>query len=212
MALLTLPPSFYVMNSIKQLDGCGAGRRLLIIGRGNSVIDFRFDLLPDDVDCMGVNEQRFELTQYGKDICPAYMIYMDLCEKEFIEKNDLIDGIILIAPKSTACARVDFYFDETTVSLTGSTTVYYALQIAERMKYDAAYLIGVDMQASPYGRIRYLGDDKMTETHRREYVERDFKNMISCFDNFSWKMPIYNCNPESALKKFPYGVPWEAAA
>ena len=200
------------MNSIQQLHGCGAGRRLLIIGRGNSVLDFRFDLLPDDVDTMAVNEQRLEMTKYGYDIIPTFMIYMDLCEKEFIEKNGLIDGLILIAPKSTACARVDYIFDETDVVLNGSTTVYYALQIAEKMGYAAAYLIGVDMKPSATGRIRYLGDDKINATHRKEYIEKDFKNMISCFDKFAWSMPIFNCNPDSELKKFPYSVPWEAVA
>jgi hypothetical protein len=199
------------MNTITQLQNIGDGRRLLIIGRGNSVINFRFDLLPDDVDTMAVNEQRFELTKYGADLIPMYIIYMDLCEKEFIEKNELMEGIILISPKSTACARTDFYFDETTVQLDGCTTVYYALQIAQMMGYDETYLIGVDMQAKD-GQIRYIGDDKITAVHKREYVEKEFANMIACFDKYKWTMPIYNCNEYSALRKFPYSVPWSKVA
>jgi hypothetical protein len=98
------------------------------------------------------------------------------------------------------------------VRLDGSTTVYYALQLAQTMGYDEAYLIGVDMKPSATGRIRYLGDDKITAAHRKEYIEKDFQNMISCFDKIAWTMPIYNCNPQSALTKFPHRVPWEAAA
>lgn len=196
------------MNSITQLKDIGYGLDLLIVGRGPSVLDFRFDLVPDSCDIIAVNEQRFELTKYGQDTKPEYMIYMDECEKEFIEKNGLLDDIILISPKSTACARTDFYFDETTVRLTGSTTVYYALQIAQIMGYKNVYMIGVDMKPSENGTIRYLGDDKITPAHRKEYIEKDFDNMIKCFDNISWTLPIYNCNADSALTKFPYGIPW----
>lgn len=197
------------MNSIEQIKDYGKDRRLLIVGRGMSVLDFRFDLLPGDIDIMAVNESRFEMTKYGHDIIPQYMIYMDVCERDFIVKNGLREGIILITYKDNACDRVDYFYDKSTVQMDGATTVYYALQIGEILGYREQYLIGVDMQPGASGQIRYVGDHKITPFDRKEYIEKNFKAMIASFDKREWKTPIFNCNPNSKLTKFPYGVPWK---
>jgi hypothetical protein len=197
------------MNSIDQLKDTGAGKRLLIVARGMSVLDFRFDLLPDDVETMIVNEQNLESTKYGADVIPNYMIYTDPDQADFVQKYGLLDDIILIGFKGNPCYRMDYWFNEEQIRMDGCTTVYYALQIAQLMGFREIYLIGVDLKTSGSGQVRYIGDHHLTDAEKKEYVEKNFNAMDACFYKIKWTTPIFNCNPESALRAFPHRVPWE---
>jgi hypothetical protein len=193
------------MNSITQLKDTQRDKRLLIIGRGHSVIDFRFDLLPDDVMTMAVNVQPFEVTKYGKNLIPNYLIYIDIEQGKFIDQYGLIESVLLLSEKKNACKRTDYYYDSTIVKTAVNSTVIIALQVAQIIGFREAYLIGVDMKVEN-NQARYFGNSLGTCVSNG--FDRKFKKMIDDFWNIKWEIPTFNCNAESGLKQFPYKLPW----
>jgi len=186
------------MESVEVLNGIGKGKDCLIIGSGNSVSDFDFDSVPEDIVRIGLN---FLFVKTRID----YNIFSDSTYSNFISLGCLNEKIDLIGFKNnikSAGDRVDYFYDWGNV-LPGGHVGFSALQIAVKMDFDNIYLIGFDYN-NDGDYLHYYADHYISDFRKKVYTERYFESFLKDFDLIEWNNNIFNLNQTSRLKKFEF--------
>jgi hypothetical protein len=184
------------MKNISELYNLESGKCVLI-GGGYSVNGFDFNSLDSEIMRIAVN-RCFVDTRID------YQIFTDPFFIEWIKKYPLEDARCLIGPRHLIYDRVDFYYDFGEHINEGFHTGYHALQIAELLGFEEIYLIGFDYNSN--GKAHYyegLYNTEITELEKKA-VKSSFGKWLKDFNKREWKAKIYNCNPDSGLKKFTF--------
>ena len=78
----------------------------------------------------------------------------------------------------------------------------------KELGFEEIYLIGFDYSQNRKGKLHYYeGNGKVGITMQEKalYLRELAKGLwIKDYNRVDWNAKIYNCNPESALKKFKY--------
>lgn len=185
------------MESIKKLKNSQSGKCLLI-GAGLSVLDFDFSNISFDVARIAVN-------RIFVDVDIDFQVFTDPFFKEYHTKYPIEDNRILIGPKHIDFDRTNFNYEFEEDIYEGFHTGYHALQIAQYLGFDEIYLIGYDYYEQN-NKVHYYEDNGITEITDREKnaIRTSFQKWIEDFNKINWTAKIYNCNPESNLKKFNF--------
>jgi len=186
------------VREINELKNLETGKCVLIAG-GSSVNDFDFSNLDSKITRIAVN-RCFVDTRID------YQIFCDGFFLEWIDKHPIEDGRVLIGPILSEHKRVDYYYSFLRGISEGRHTGYVALQIAELLGFDEIYLVGYDYYEDENGLLHYYEgrfDTEITPAEKNG-IRRLLKNWIDDFDRHRWSAKIYNCNPKSKLKKFPF--------
>lgn len=185
------------MKNINELSNLESGKCVLI-GGGPSVSSFDFSSLLSPVMRIAVN-------RCFVDIRIDYQVFADEFFLEWISEHPIKDARVLIGNKERSSGRMDFYFDFENGISEGFHTGYHALQIAEMLGFEEIYLIGFDYYEVKNKIHYYEGyfDTKITEAEKNG-IRSLLNKWVKDFDRHKWTAKIYNCNPNSKLKKFPY--------
>jgi len=185
------------MKNIKELTNLESGKCVLI-GGGPFVSRFDFSKVRSEVSRLAVN-------RCFVDSRIDYQIFADSFFSEWIRDHPIQDARILIGNKERKDGRMDYYFDFMDSVSEGFHTGYHALQIAELLGFDEVYLVGFDYYEED-GKIHYYEGEHGTEITDAEKagMRKLLDKWVVDFDKHKWKAMIYNCNPKSKLKKFPY--------
>lgn len=207
-------------ESILNLINYGIDRNVLIIGGGTSIKDFRFDLIPDKTWIFGINFQFLNKTNYGHNVKLDLQLYTDKAFAD-LSNNMNFDDTILIGHKPTRVndinllsPKADYWFNKTVIK-TERDSVHYAIQICHNiMKFNKIFVIGLDAYSNGY--IHYWNDEfemngkkyKIHETEKKMINKIQFKKMVKYYSELKDYNNVYNCNTESKIKVFPFGLPW----
>ena len=185
------------MKNINELTKLESGKCILI-GGGHSVSLIKFDELDSTIMRIAVN-RCFINTRID------YQIFADGFFLEWIVNHPIKDARILIGAKGNEADRMDYYYDYSDGISEGFHSGYHALQIAELLGFDEIYLIGYDYYEANNKLHYYEGqfDTEITEAEKNG-IRKLFNKWLKDFDRHKWTAKIYNCNPNSRLKKFPY--------
>ena len=188
------------MKSIMKLKGSEAGNVCLIIGGGCSVNNFDFDKLPDDIKRMSVN-WCFVDTRLD------YLIYSDPFFIENHRSMAIPENCKVIGYQRFHSERTDYIFNFNEIQM-GFHSGFYALQIAELLGFSEIYLIGYDYCYGDDGKLHYYeGNGKVgiTDGEKSLYSKEMNKGLwLKDFEHKNWRVPIFNCNPDSCLNKFEF--------
>jgi hypothetical protein len=186
------------MENITHLTNLESGKCVLI-GGGPSVAYFDFDSLDSTIMRMAVNRCFIE-TRID------YQVFGDGFFLEWLDDHPLKDARVLIGAKGNNHGRIDYYYDFLDGVSEGRHTGYHALQIAEMLGFQEIFLIGFDYHEGKKGKLHYYEGEFGTEITRQEKdgIWRLFPEWLKDFDRHKWEADIYNVNPDSKLKKFPY--------
>lgn len=156
--------------SVEDLKNKGKGKVCLMIGGGQSSVDLQDKIKEkyDDVILVNINKTEID---------PDYVIYLEMAYIDWMRKNPLKKGVVLIGNQLALDNRTDLFYSAKDV-VEGHGAGFYALQIADKiMNYKKIILIGFDM----------CGDD------------RNWKPLIEDYNKIEWGKNIINMNPESKL-------------
>jgi len=187
-----------MMKSIQELKGVQSGK-CVIFGGGTSLEKVKLKKIDTSLMRLAVNRCFLE-TRID------FQVYTDSFFVEWTEDHPIQDGTILIGLGSKIFERTDYYFNWNDV-VEGFHTGFYALQIAELLGFEEIYLLGYDYYMKN-GKLHYY-DGKfgtsITRAERKMYSRvMNSDRLLKDFDRIKWKARIYNCNPESRLKKFQF--------
>jgi hypothetical protein len=200
--------------NILKLKDSGIGKDVLIIGGGTSVQNFRFDKLKY-MDFFGVNFQFLEKTEYGKNVKLTYQIYADKSFSD-LSKYMYFGNTQLIGFKPTRkndanqlSVKSNYFYDENTIQLERDSC-HYAIQICKIINYNNIYIIGLDGYSN--WKIHYWGDkfsingkEYFIHENEKKMIEKvQFKKMVKYYDDLKDYKNVYNLNPNSKIKAFPF--------
>jgi len=187
-----------VAKSILELQGMEKGNRCILVGGGHSVEDFDFCNIEKGFKFFGVN---FQFKRFGF----AYILYTDNSFKREIQKGAyrVPETSKLIGHERNLCERSDFYFNFEIIK-EGIHSGFYALQVCQKiLEFSEVYLVGFDYY-TVQGLLHYYDKEKNV----KKFNERHLRNASRDFYRINWNNGIYNCNPFSNLKRFPFRLPW----
>ena len=215
------------MKHITELKNGGRDRQCLIVGGGHSVADFPFFRLPHNITVIGLNYHDPVFIIHNADFKLDYVIYIDNDFKQIMGQTGYPDNIRgnakLIGYKSKRkheinkiSDRCNYYYDDETIDINGIQSVlYYALQIAnDIMRFDKIFLIGIDNKfvsgESHYWHDKILGNTKTMEItpQQKQLMSKHMHMTYKLFARKTNYNNVYNCNPDSNVDCWPYGVPW----
>ena len=196
------------MQWLRSLRGIGIGKSCLIIGGGNSVLDFDFSQVPDDLTIIGLNDNKPD------DITLDLIICFDLCSHDPMTEKGLWDHCPVAGYRLKRHPRMTYYFTDSEMypAAQHENIGLKALCLARRLLcFDHIYLVGFDFY-TVNGVSHFCGDEVghkkkyMDDAHLRGHINR-LSSMPEQFEKIAHWDGIYNCNRESALTIFPYGLP-----
>lgn len=192
------------MKSVTELNGIGFGRKALIIATGHSYLDLDYNEVPNDM-------ARFEINKMRVDTRIDYSMYYDNEWKNYFNENELMDNRQLIgfAPdgrETYPSKYTDYWFDTKIIPFSDSG--FHCLYlVSEIMKFSEVYLTGYDY-CKKGGTWHPYTDDFITDDldSRKTKLLQD---QCDKFKDIEWYAKIYNCNRESKLEGFPFGLPYK---
>jgi hypothetical protein len=185
------------MMTIEMFKNSVSGKCVLI-GGGCSVDEFDFKSLNKDI-------QRIAVNRCFVDTRIDFQVFTDPFFLTWINEHPITDDRILIAPFHLGHTRIDALYEYEKHIYEGFSTGYHALQVAQYLGFNEIYLIGFDYY-DVCGKLHYYEgeyDTKITKKEK-EAINSSFHKWIKDFDKIDWIADIYNCNPDSKLKKFQY--------
>lgn len=200
-----------------------AFKKTLIIGGGPSLNGVDFKSMPrDDFFIIGTNKA-YRL------IMPDILFWFDY---RFWEQNK--DELISLpcrkatsapinAEKQPAVASglwrsfgVEYYYKDNKTPLDfsdrmvlcGNNSGHLALNLAYKLGAREIYLLGFDMKADQSGNCQFHNEHKI-KTNPITYDETMLPKLNKAAEMLRGLARVYNCNPDSALRAFPFAdVPW----
>jgi hypothetical protein len=172
--------------------------KCVLIGGGCSVDDFNFKKLDVDIARIAVNRCFVDTRIDFQVITDPYCI-------QWINRYTIDDDRVLIAPFHLSHDRIDYYYEFEKDIYEGFHTGYHALQMAQYLGFEEIYLIGYDYYDID-NKLHYYEGKHGTEITDKEKiaVRNSFNKWLKDFDKIEWFAKIYNCNPDSRLKKFKF--------
>ena len=203
------------MDSVLALKDIGVGKDVLIIAGGTSVKNFRFDKLKD-VLYFGVNFQFLNLTDYGQYVKLDYQLYTDKAFSDLSINMDFGNTKLIghkpIRPNDSnlLSKKADYWFNKTIIK-TERDSCYYAIEIChDIMNFDNIYIIGLDAYKNwhfHYWLDEFVMNDisySLQENQKKMIEKVQFKKMLKYYKELKDYKNVYNLNPNSKIKVFPF--------
>ena len=186
------------MKSIEVLRNKGKGQKVVIFATGHSYTDFDYNNIDMDIVRIEINKMRIN-TRID------YSIYYDKEWKEYYNKFDKLDRE-LIGFETHLSKHTKYSYD--TIMIPFSDSGFHALYLAsEIMNFQAIYLVGYDYYKVG-GMWHPYKDDFIDDRLDKKKLEI-LQNQIDKYSSVEWSNTIFNCNKDSALKVFPFGLPYK---
>ena len=201
------------MRRITDLKNKHAGQQCLIIGGGTSFLHFPLHKVPMNVLRIAVNDA---VPADGAD----YVIYCDASFIRVIRSKSLHEKTTIIGWSHNYCNEAHYYYRECDVvpAIETDNTGLKAIIIARNIfGCSDIFLAGFDFYTREIDgekQSHWYGDEV---GHNKKYAVQDnldshysrLSKMVEHFDKVKEMDRVYNCNTESALTVFPFGLPWE---
>lgn len=193
-----------MIQHISALQDIGKDKYCLIIGGGLSVRKLDIHLVPFHFDIICINN-------HFNDIADT-IIYYDKDMKEHFDNVGIIGSQRLIGFRNNGCDNTSkhcthFY---TAKDHTYGDTGFSALQFADRVfNYYHIFLIGYDYTVDKNTHheneesTKYVKEDSDKTCYDR-FVIHSIGKVLPMYDTLEIKNKVYNCNPDSAIKRFEY--------
>jgi hypothetical protein len=195
-----------IMEHVSALANYGKGRRCLIVGGGHSLNEFRWDILPNNIYIICINNHLSQMADM--------IFYYDKGMKNYFMKHTIGDDTILIAHRksedstiNSTIPRCNYYYN-TINDVEFGDSGYMVLQLVDKVfKFEDVFLIGYDYKVKDrsYHHNETVSDEKKINGFVRTSIER----VLPKYDTISWSNNIYNCNKDSNLKTFKYKLPYK---
>jgi len=185
-------------------------KEIFMIGGGPSLKDFDWNRLAGK-DCFAINRS-YEVLPNAKYIYFADWDFFDRHKKGLLAHS----GKIITGYAKRLCKKRIEHPDVVEYTLTGADGLdtkspgichgrnggYAAINVAYHLGYTRIYLLGYDM-----GRVE--GESHWHNGHPRIDPESIYTTMMKHYDNLKQplidnKIEVFNLNPESNLKAFPF--------
>lgn len=202
------------MNRITALAGAGVGFDLIMVGGGHSVADFDFSRRPGE-RVMALNDALYVGGKWH--YVPDYICYYDANMIRVLQGMKIQKETKVIGYNNSMWPGLDFDYRMTDVHPTRQhhCIAAKALVIAcNIMRFNRVFLVGIDFtakeidgktvshfQGDPIGPGLKYSDETHFKTHlgnldrTEEFTDLHFEN-------------VYNCNPESKLRKYEFKKPY----
>jgi len=190
------------MKHLYELSNIGQDKKCLIVGGGDSLNRFEWDKL-QEVYVICCNRHLSQMANM--------IIYYDNDMKDYFDRHEVSRETLLIGFKhkdnvlnhtSDKCTHFYNYKD----MLFGDTG-FHALQFADRVfNFNEIYLIGFDYTHN--GKSYHHDEQESDSKKLADFEKWSIKTVLPRYKNIAWKNKIFNCNKDSELKIFPYGVPY----
>jgi hypothetical protein len=197
------PPGMFSL-----INGFLKGRRCFIIGRGSSLIGFDFSILKNEYVIV-CNEALLSYPQAdaivfcdrslwvnNKDMLAKFDGWILAAERTGYYDVDRRKNVIIFPLGNLGCGqRVEDGM------YCGASSAMLAINIAECMQASEVYLLGLDLNVQADRKYfdnftdepKHYSDNSWVREHLKMYHE-----------HFRQYTNVYNCNPKSAIKTFPF--------
>jgi hypothetical protein len=192
------------MKHISGLLDFGLGRRCAIVGGGLSLNRFRWDLIDKDIYMICINRHMRGLANmiiyYDKEMMKFYEKY-----GETVPHETLLVGF-QHGKSINCCKRCNYYYGNNDIIFGDSG--FHALQIAQNIfNFSEIFLIGYDYETQ---KRTYHWNEEVSDQHKmNKFTKHSIGRVLPMYKKFEWTNRIYNCNKESKLDLFTYGVPYD---
>lgn len=202
------------MQRITQLENIGSGMDCIVIGGGMSALEIDYEKCKH-CDKIVVNDN------IPKNVSPDYIVYNDINFISALRSKELYKKAVIISYVNAQCEEVHYTYRLPDFSRygfnildfhnTGLKSVIIAKFI---LGYDTVYMTGFDY-TTVNGVSHHIGDDfgEGTKYPTRENLEGHYKRLDPMLAEWDvWTLPVdgvYNCNPDSSLKKFEFKLPYK---
>jgi len=191
------------MKHIADLFGLGNGKDCLIIGGGTSLAEFDFTQDLEDIYVISIN-------QHYNQLADMIVYYDRKMQKYFRNPDHVPDDVLLVGFRHNhidyTVERCTHYHDYKDIVFGDSG--FHCLQFADRIfGFNNIYLLGYDYYTGDT--TYHYNESQSDETAMNRFKTWSIAEVLPKYNNIEWVNSIYNCSHESALRLFPYKLPYQ---
>jgi len=190
------------MRNIKTLRDIGKDRNCLIIGGGHSVNNLELSAIPRNMYVIVTNNHMLPHANM--------IVYYDKDMRDYFNKTKIMPNQLLVGFKHSD--KIDHTSNNCThyfnyESMVFGDSGFHALQFADQVfGFNNIYLSGYDYSVK--GDSYHYNEDKSNKTKQDRFITWSIGKVLNQYNDIEWKNNIFNCNRNSALDIFKYGLPY----